>query len=269
MNLTPILFLFLALLLSSAGAQAHKRWLLPTDFALSEEETVTVDFSASNNLFYVDMPMPLAGVVILSPGGQFVAPTNPAQGQRRSSFDIEIVEEGTYRVYDHGQPMYFSSYLLPGEKKPVRARGPLAKLKADVPPEATEVEFAQSTALIETYVTLGAVSQPAALERNQGLAMEPLDHPNALYRDESARFRFTLNSEPLAGLAVTVTPEGTRYRDNQAGQAYSTDTAGEVEVEWPVAGRYLIEALLEQPEQSGEIAMRYYNYFLTVEVMAP
>lgn len=268
MTRKPSLILLLALLLASAAAHAHKRWLLPTDFTLSETETVTVDFSASNNLFYVDKPMPLAGVSILAPGGEKIAPVNTAEGKRRSSFDLEIVEEGTYRIYDRGEPVYFSSYLLPGDTQPTRARGTLAQLKADVPAAAIEVQFVESSALIETYITLGAETAPPRLTQ-QGLEMTPVSHPNALYSDEPAQFQFTLDGEPAVGLTVLATPEGTRYRDNQSEIRQVTDHQGVVAIGWSGPGRYLLEATVEKQASAGDIAVRYYNYFLTLEVLAP
>lgn len=264
-QLTAVLWAALA----SFDAQAHKRWLLPTDFSLSDAETITVDFTASNNIFHVDKPMPLAGVKILSPNGESVSQQSPLEGPRRSSFDVPIKVNGTYRIYDRGRPVYFSSYKLPSETKPVMARGPLQKLKAEIPPEATEVKFAESVALIETYVTLGGDTPPAPLANTQGLIMEPLTHPANLYSDEPAEFRFKLDGSPVENLAVVVTPEGTRYRDDQAEQSYTTNDSGSVSVNWPSPGRYLVEASMEQSNNDGEIALRYLNYFLTVEVLAP
>ena len=206
----------LVLVTASVSAQAHKRWMLPSDFSLSEAETVSVDFTASNNIFYVDAPMPLAGVSIVAPDGKVGQAQNPMEGSRRSSFDIAVEEEGTYRIYDRGRPMYFVQYILPGGKEPVRDRGSLQGLKASLPAGASEVQYARSTALIETWVTLGTSSSPAPLVGYEGLVMEPISHPNALYSDEPAQFRFTQGGAPVAGLLVMLVAEGTRYRDSQA-----------------------------------------------------
>ena len=85
---TAALFLTTALL--STTGHAHKRWFMPTDFTLSDAETVTVDFTASNNIFYVDKGMPLAIVSVSNPDGAQVPLANPAEGVRRSSFDVEV-----------------------------------------------------------------------------------------------------------------------------------------------------------------------------------
>ncbi len=261
--------LTLLLVLSSPATLAHKRWLLPTDFTLSDAETVTVDFSASNNIFYVDMPMPLAMVSVLTPTGKNAPIGNPQEGPRRSSFDLEVREPGTYRVSASGPPMYFVSYRLAGQSEPQRGRGDLTTLKAELPAGATEVQFAESHGLIETFVTLDEPGAPAATGDVSGLRMVLADsHPNALYTDEDARFAFTLDGEPAAQLTVTVQSDGSRYRDNQGLSEYVTDAQGVVEISWPTAGRYLLEAALEQ-DLEGEIAKRYYVYFLTLDVLSP
>lgn len=259
------------LLLGSPASHAHKRWLLPTDFSLSDAETVTVDFTASNNIFYVDKPMPLKGVRTLAPSGEKLVIANPRQGPRRSSFDLEIAQEGTHRVVVQGEPVYFLSYTLPGAEKPRYQRGALEELKQQVPQDAQDVKFARSTALIETYVTLGAPSAPAGIGATEGITLEMTSHPNELYSDEPGEFVMYLNGKPATGRTLAVMPEGTRYRDSQAQAQFVSDGQGRLVVDWQGPGRYLLEVELEVPGEGAgdEFAVYYYNYFLTVEVLAP
>lgn len=265
----PTLLITLALLASPAS-HAHKRWFMPTDFTLSEAETVTVDFTASNNVFFVDSPMPLASVEVISPAGATMPLGQPYEGKRRSSFDIPVAATGTYRVTTAGPPMYFVSYLLPGETKPQGGRGKLAQLKANVPTDATDVTFSEAKARIESFITLGGQTPLLVDENADGLQIDfGNSHPNALYSDEPANFSFLLNGEPIAGMDITVTAEGSRYRDEQEDRSYTTGEDGSVEIEWSQPGRYLLEASTAEPLTTGEISTRYYSYFLTVEVMAP
>lgn len=270
MKFTQYVLALLTTVLVSSNSFAHKRWLMPTDFTLSDEETVTVDFTASNNIFFVDIGMPLAPVQIFAPDGAVMPLLNPQEGKRRSSFDFLAENSGTYRISVEGEPMYFVSYQLPGQTDTVHARGTWAKLKAELPATATDVEFSESHGLIETFVTLGSETAPPSVEKTAGLRLQLLDsHPNALYTDEPARFAFMLDGMPVPELAVQVHVEGSRYRDSQDVLEYTTDDKGEVEISWPLAGRYLVEAGLEQDGTGGEISKRYYGYFLTVEVLAP
>lgn len=270
MKLSNGLVLLLIAMLMSPASQAHKRWFMPTDFTLSEEETVTVDFTASNNIFFVDSSMPLEIVTVLSPSGGDIPLQNAVQGKRRSSFDIEVDSAGSYRISAGGPPMYFVSYYLPGKSEPGRARGSLAKLKAELPAQATAIEFAESFSLIETFVTLGAETTPAERAVNPGLSLQPQgSHPSTLYADEAAHFFFALDGKPAGGVSVTVQAEGSRYRDEQEELAYRTAEDGSVSISWPRAGRYLLEASLEQVPEQGDIAKRYFSYYLTLEVNAP
>ena len=269
MNIRSLILVSMLAMLASLDAQAHKRWFLPTDFALSDAETVTVDFSASNNIFYVDNPMPLQGIKVLSPQGEEVVISNGVVGARRTSFDIAIEQEGTYRVMTTPPAVYFLAYKMPGEKEMRYERGPLEKLKASVPKEAESAQFAEANALIETYITLGAESEAMVDNSVAGLSLKPVSHPNMLYSDEPAEFRLFLDGKPAPELAITIVPEGTRYRDGQGEKTFTADQEGLVTIEWPQPGRYLLEAAVEQKQESGEFAMLYYSYFLTVEVLAP
>ncbi len=255
--------------LTSVTANAHKRWLLPTDFALSDAELITVDFTASNNIFYVDKGMPLKGISVLTPAGMPLGISDAIEGERRSSFDIKIEEEGTHRLVVQGDPVYFLSYKMLGAEKPVYERGPLEWLKTQVPEGATEVAFAESSALIETYVTLGAATKAASLADTKGLSLQLVSHPNELYSDADAEFVVLLHGKPAAGRTVTLIPEGTRYRDSQSDAQFTSDATGKVQVEWQGPGRYLLEIASEESGEGGEFAVYYYNYFLTLEVLAP
>lgn len=251
------------------AADAHKRWLLPTDFSLSDAEQVSVDLTASNNLFYVDKGMPPVGISIIDPQGVTHEPINPVKRKRRSVFDVDIEQPGTYRILQGGVPMYFVSYKVPGEEQPQRGRGALEELKAGLPDNAQEISFAESVSLVETYVTLGAPSKNFGSSK-KGIELTGGDHPNMLYADEPSRFEFSLNGKPAKGVTLEVTPDGTRYRDSLGTVSYTLDAKGGAEVEWSTPGRYLLEVATEQEMPEGsEIAKRYYSYFVTVEVLKP
>lgn len=266
-TLKPLLVV-LSFLIGTTG-HAHKRWLLPNDFSLSEAETVTVDFTASNNIFYVDAGMPLKGLTVLSPAGNELSIKNVSEGERRSSFDLKLEKEGTHRLLVRGDPVYFLSYRLPDSDNPYFERGSLQWLKQQVPENASDVMFSESNALIETYLTLGVPTEPAPLPQHRGITLRAITHPNNLYSDEKAEFVVSLHGKPVEGQTVTIVPEGTRYRDGQSESHFTTDAQGHFEVKWQGPGRHLLEVALEVPGDDGEFSMYYYNYFLTVEVLAP
>ncbi|WP_370979784.1 DUF4198 domain-containing protein [Agaribacterium sp. ZY112] len=259
--------LVLVSLLVSVQASAHKRWFLPSDFSLSDAEFITVDFTASNNVFYVDKAMPLSGVKVYSPSMQPLELKNTLQGERRSSFDVELKDKGTYRIVSESPAIYFSSYI--DEKgETVRNRGTLEALKKSAPKDAKELKFARAVSTLETYVSLGSGSKSKPSQA-EGIQLVMHSHVNELYSDEPAQLVFVLNGKPAQELKVSVVAEGTRYRDDLDEKHFKTDEQGKVSIDWPHAGRFLIEAQTAMPSDKDGIAMQFYTYYLSVEVLKP
>src|SRR5690606_9994245 len=95
--------LALALALAAAlptAALAHKAWLLPSQTVVAGEAPwITVDAAVSNDLFYFNhVPLRLDNVAVLAPDGSNVESHNGATGKYRSVFDVQLEQEGTYRI---------------------------------------------------------------------------------------------------------------------------------------------------------------------------
>ena len=93
----------LAALIAAAipfSALAHKQWLVPSSTVLAGTDPwITVDAAISNALYYPDHnPMRLDNVVITAPDGSTHKPQNPATGKYRSVFDVQLAQQGTYRI---------------------------------------------------------------------------------------------------------------------------------------------------------------------------
>lgn len=94
----------LALVLSLAvmpfTAMAHKAWLQPSETVLAGADPwVTVDAAVSNDLFYFNhVPLPLERLAITAPDGSKVDAQNGATGKYRSVFDVQLKQQGTYRI---------------------------------------------------------------------------------------------------------------------------------------------------------------------------
>ena len=124
MKITPFAGTALAALLTlSPAAQAHKLWLLPSHTVVSEAQWITVDASVSNDIFDVDRPFPLEGLSVTGPDGKEAPVDHRFEGHRRSSFDAELSEEGSYRITLF-RPMYLAFYQLDGERHRRRGDAP-------------------------------------------------------------------------------------------------------------------------------------------------
>ena len=90
--------LSLAALLPVAS-HAHKAWLLPSATVSTVDQWVTVDAAVSNDLFYFNhVPLRIENLVITAPDASVVKPENLATGKYRTTFDLHLKQNGTYKL---------------------------------------------------------------------------------------------------------------------------------------------------------------------------
>ncbi|MBX4159219.1 DUF4198 domain-containing protein, partial [Lactiplantibacillus plantarum] len=89
-----------AALAAPMAAQAHRAWLAPTATTLSGADAwVGFDAGMSNQVFNPDhAAMRLNGLTITAPDGSAVQPEHAMQGQYRSTFDVHLTQNGTYKI---------------------------------------------------------------------------------------------------------------------------------------------------------------------------
>lgn len=249
------------------AAHAHKLWMKPSATVFSDTGAwVTVDAAVSNDLFYFNhVPLRLDGLQITAPDGSKVEPQNAATGKFRSVFDVELAQEGTYKLALVNRGM-FARYKLDGEDK--RWRGSAEAFEAELPAGATDVEASQSLGRVETFATVGSPTTTVFETTGEGIELVPVTHPNDLYAGETAEFRLLVDGEPVSGLEIEVVPGGTRYRDQQDEQRLTTDADGRFEVTWPEAGMYWLETThADQKTTLPQAGERRLSYVATFEVL--
>ena len=80
-------------------SHAHKTWLLPSATVSTVDQWVTVDAAVSNDLFYFNHnPLRLDALTITAPNGTSIAPQNTNTGKYRSTFDLHLEQNGTYKL---------------------------------------------------------------------------------------------------------------------------------------------------------------------------
>jgi uncharacterized GH25 family protein len=255
-----------AVLLAPVASHAHKVWLLPSATVSTVDQWVTVDAAVSNDLFYFNhVPLRLDALAITAPDGTKVAPENAHTGKYRSVFDLQLKQNGTYKVAVLNQGL-FASYEQNGARK--RWRGTAEKFATEIPADAKNLEVNESVGRIETFVTAGKPTDATLKPMNVGLELVPVTHPNDLYAGEASKFRFLLDGKPAANLAIVVMAGGTRYRNEQQEQKLKTDANGELSIDWPAPGMYWLESTLEDQKTSVKQAkQRRLSYVATFEVL--
>jgi uncharacterized GH25 family protein len=257
--------LFAALLVAAPlPALAHKAFLLPSATVLPPQSWITVDAAVSNDLFYFNHnPLRIEALAITAPDGTTVAPQNASTGKYRSSFDVELAKDGTYRIAVANAGL-FASWEENGEPK--RWRGTPATFATEVPKDAQKLQVTQNAMRVETFVTAGSPTAPKMT--GQGLELAPVTHPNDLFAGETATFALLLDGQPAANVEVTVIPGGTRYRDAQDEIKATTGADGRFTVAWPAAGMYWLNAsITDDKNLTPPATQRRASYVATLEVL--
>ncbi|RYG14252.1 MAG: DUF4198 domain-containing protein [Burkholderiales bacterium] len=266
MKRTLTLSLAMAALLPMS-AFAHKAWLQPSQTVIAGTNPwITVDAAVSNDLFYFNhVPLRLDNLVITAPDGSKVEPQNSATGKYRSVFDVELKQQGTYRIATVNSGLS-ASWDVDG--KPKRWRGTVATFATEVPKDAKDLKVSQSVGRNETFVTNGSPNETALKTSGEGIELVPVTHPNDLFAGEKATFKLHIDGKPAAGLDIEITRGGTRYRNAQEEIKVKTDANGEFSVTWPEAGMYWLETGTEDDKTSlPQAKQRRLSYVATLEVL--
>ncbi|QDU04034.1 Nickel uptake substrate-specific transmembrane region [Gimesia chilikensis] len=246
---------------------AHKLWILPSQTQFSGKDAwVTVDACASNDLFYFNhIPLPLQFLNIVAPDGSPAKAVNKSMGKYRSVFDLELTQDGTYRVALNTR-FVFASWNQDGKKK--FWRGLPDQIADAVPADAEDLNVSESLGRLETFVTKNSPSTDAIKPIDDGLEMIPVTHPNDLYVGEKATFRMLLNGKPHAGVDVFVVRGGTRYRNSLEEKKVTTNSQGEFSVSWDKPGMYWLSTSAQDSKTSvPQAKTRYLVYSATLEVL--
>ncbi|WP_028916116.1 DUF4198 domain-containing protein [Pseudoxanthomonas sp. J35] len=276
----------LALALSFPAA-AHKQWLLPSQATVNGKEVwVTFDGAVSNQLFFPDhVPMRLDNVVAIAPDGSPVELQNASTGKYRSTFDLRLEQEGTYRVANVNRGVSASwdtaSSLAAKEKakaegKPVSGPGAprggflrnatAEELATKIPADARNLQVTEVIGRVETFVTNGRTTDLKAV--GEGLELVPVTHPNDLFEGEEAKFVLHVDGKPAAGLEVEVVRGDTRFRNAQEEIRATSGADGSFAVTFPQPGRYWLEVSSEDARSRvPQATKRRLMYVATLEVL--
>lgn len=249
-------------------AQAHRAFIVPSETVLSTTGWITVDAAISNDLFYFNhAPMRLDNLKIFGPDGAAVMPVNVNTGKLRSTFDLNLTTSGTYKVAMVNDALLAQYEGENGERK--RWRGS-AETLGEIAATAKDLQVSQMQTRVETFVTAGKPTDAVLKPTGNGLELVPVTHPNDLFAGEPATFGFTLDGKPAANLQVTLVPGASRYRNEQKATELTTDAAGKVNITFPTAGMYWLEASARDAKPTVKQAeTRRASYVATFEVLPP
>jgi len=255
----------LALVLAgiAASACAHRPWIMATtSFIEAKDAQVTIDGAISDQLFEFDTnTLKLDGALVTDPDGATAALPAATAARFRSSADLKLPKDGTYKI-SLVQLTTMGSYKLGGEMKRYRN-------EADVPAGATDVTRSTMHSRLETFVTANKASMGAFKPSGEGLEMIPLTNPTELRAGETARVRFTLDGKALVNHPFSLIPGGVRYRGVLGEMRLVTDARGEAAITLPAANQYLLGLTYPAELKKGppENGAKRYSYAATLAVL--
>lgn len=259
-----------SLMMAVPMAQAARTWIVPSAATMSKVDSyVTIDAAASDELFNPGRAIPLENVVVTGPDGAAVSPENPVTGKQRSSFELKLAKEGTYRVALVSDSLN-AMYTVGGELK--RWRGSAETFAKEVPANAQDLNVSRTQGRLETFVTASKSSAQALKPTGVGLELVPLTNPTEIFAGDTGNYQFLLDGKPAADLAVTIVLGGNRYRDALNELTLKTGKDGKFSIKWLGAGMYWLNANISPPgENAGTLAqpVRRFSYSATLEVLQP
>jgi hypothetical protein len=260
----------------ACAAQAHRPWMLPSSTLIETEREawVTIDGAISEGLFDLDhLPLRMDGLTVTDPDGQTAPAPAATVGKFRSSVDLKLPKDGTYRV-TLAATNVMGSYKLNGEMKRFRATEQTAD--KEVPAGATEVKRTTMVQRQDTFVTLNKPSNGALKPLGSGLEMVALTNPTELRAGEKATFRFQLDGKPLPNFPFSLIPGGVKYRGTINEVRLTTDAKGEASFTLPAPNMYWLSAKYPATEPAnaprgpgaeGPADAKRYSYSATLEVL--
>lgn len=256
----------------SFSAHAHRAWIVPSTTNLSGDAPwVTFDAAVSNSLFVPEhVPLRMKGLTVQDPTGKLVDVANAHTGKYRSTFDLNLLTQGTYKIGYASGGLRASWKDKEGKRKRWPGRGQTAN-EADfataVPKNADSLKVSQSYRRLETFVTSGEPTKKVFEPSNVGLELVPVTHPNDLFVGEAAKFQFLFQGKPVAGVKLAIVKGDTRYRNEQNELNIVTDANGYANITWPEAGMYLLEAEFEDDKAQAPATTRTGSYGATFAVL--
>lgn len=259
----------LTLALGSSAISAHPLWMLPSEFSLSTDEGhwITVDATASHGVFSFDKGLSLNNVTIYRPGGEPQRMGPYFKGERRSVFDLQLNDQGTYKIELKTPERYFTNFVVGGRDTQRRIFANKQEAQSQLPDEAREVTTTAVQNISVFYVSQKAPTRHVLEVTGQGFEMDAVTHPSDIVVGEAAEFRFTFDGEPLADIAVEVVPHGTAFRSSRLQTDLVTDTDGRITFTPELSGPHLLSANVRFDADGVLADQAAINFLMTFEAV--
>ncbi|WP_417597529.1 DUF4198 domain-containing protein [Oceanospirillum sp.] len=254
----------------SSLTQAHPMWLLPHEYNLSGEksEWITVDASASHTIFSPDKALGLDRISIFTPEGGKQRLGSYFKGHRRSVFDLEIDQPGTWKMELKRPTVYFTFYTNKrGAKKRIFADKQEAQ--AQLPKGAKDVVTKQFNVSTVAYITWQAPDEKVLELTGKGLEIAGPTHPSDVVAGDEVNFQFFVDGKPAKDVEIELTPHNTKYRNDRMMQKLKTDSEGMLTFTPEIVGPWYLTAKVDHKRQSERADSESSLLYMTFDTQLP
>ena len=261
---------FIASALIIAPAMAHDIYIWPSYFNINADKPkhVSVDVTASHTSFRPDFAMPSSGLEVLGVDGKKIRRVGSFyQGNTRSTFDLHVKESGTYGLFFHREPAYFTRYVVGKRNTEKHMRASKVDAVAKLPKNAREVITKGYSTVAMSFLTNKAPTQEALAPKNKGFEVIAITHPSDYVTNEPLEVQALFNGSPVADQTIIIEQEGPQYRKNPAAIELKTNKDGIATFTLADGGRYLLKTNHEKPSDSTLADFDVTRIFYAFEVI--
>lgn len=251
-------------------SQASTMYVLPSDTLLSGNSAwVSFDAAYADFIFTAKESIDSKTLSVTAPNGKKAELHGLTEGKVRSTFEVELTEEGTYAATSF-RKYYYVKYSKDGEKKLKKWRGSKAEFEEKIKDKAFADSIKQVrnyTLRADTFVSLGEPSDNGLKAEDLGFDFDFITHPNNYVVGEKAEFILKKNGKPVPNAVIKVERGGARFNPSRDLTRVTTDENGHFSVTWKKQGQYVlsIKYRAEKPKDKLKPQERT-RYFATVEV---
>ena len=251
----------LGLLICSASCSAHQKWLWPNVF-VAEKTPVWISFDVtwSDTPFVAERGVGDRPLNVIHPGGRSESPARLLIGKTKSTAEIELTEEGTYRLESIDPLTYWTRVEKNGEEKWLKQSKNEVK---DPSLKITRSDLYWSKAV--AFVSVGKTTSPPTIAESEPLQVTLGAHPSQLVSGNTYDLAVVSYGKPVANADVKVFVEGSTGHDPQSTIRCNEVGTGKLKIS--AAGRHLLSCELEQKVSDDPKAdVHSFNFYMTLLV---
>ena len=251
-----IVIFFIAVITSVFG---HQQWILPNSFYTNRESPwLGIEHTWGDQRF-VPKQGPGTLLSIIHPEGwRMGRPSSIFVGQTRTVGEMELIDQGTYRIETDHPSQYVTEIEVDGEKRWV------GKSKDQLPGKKI-LQSAHRWSQTTTVVTVKKYTKPVLEPTGAFLEIVPVTHPNKIFVGKGFVVQVLSRGQLVPGQEVQVYSEMDSGHDTML--AAVTNAGGECELTFPSTGMYLLTARLRQDaKDSSRANIDVFNVSMLVEV---